>query len=222
MRRFGELSPAERRVIELEENLHRKDLTAFERSKATVQTVEAAKVVAKEEAKAKPEVSGDVRRKPGRPREPDSTTAAAERTGLKRETVRDAEAHVTIAERYPLLQAPDWTQRAAVKVGKLLDAMPAKRAAGGFVPTWGETRRSSPGFGNCPQKGRPPDQGAARSFAGLRQNSRRSPGQEGRFPHGGGNLERPYATPSRSAGSTPRPAASSSSTDALGSVVLFS
>ena len=28
VRRFGELSPAERRVIELEENLHRKDLTA--------------------------------------------------------------------------------------------------------------------------------------------------------------------------------------------------
>lgn len=41
-------------------------------------------------------------------------------------TKADAEQHVAIAERYPLLQAPDWTQRAAVKVGKLLDAMPAK------------------------------------------------------------------------------------------------
>jgi Fe-S-cluster formation regulator IscX/YfhJ len=124
-RRFGELTKQERRVLELEENLHRKDLTAFERSKCTVEVVE----LAKEEARngvATNGVTGGHRQKLGRPPEPDSTSSASDRVGIPRKTIVDAEQHVAIAERYPMLQAPDWSQRAAVKVGKMLDQLPAK------------------------------------------------------------------------------------------------
>lgn len=107
-------------MLELEENLHRKDLTAHERSKAIVQTVEAAKQVAREEAatakqwlddqpqrngtaKGQVGASGNVPKTGGRPRiDPAATREKiAERMGVPERTVRDAEQHVAIADRYP-------------------------------------------------------------------------------------------------------------------------
>jgi len=126
-RRFGELTPAERRVIELEENLHRKDLTPYEKSKAGKDLADASREVAKEEAKAN---GNSGQRGQGSTRGPvarmDSNEAIAERIGVPRKTLERAEQHVSYGEKYPLLTAPDWSQRAALKVGKLLDEIPAK------------------------------------------------------------------------------------------------
>lgn len=49
VRTFGELSERQRREIELEENVRRKDLTEYERSKKIVELTEVARDVAKEE-----------------------------------------------------------------------------------------------------------------------------------------------------------------------------
>jgi hypothetical protein len=51
VRTFGTLTEAERRLMELEENIRRKDLTEAERSVKIVEMAETAKAVAQEEAK---------------------------------------------------------------------------------------------------------------------------------------------------------------------------
>lgn len=51
VRRLGDLTPLERREIEVEENLRRKDLTPAERSKLMAEYVEAAEKAAKEDKK---------------------------------------------------------------------------------------------------------------------------------------------------------------------------
>ncbi len=109
VRKYGTLTAAERREIELEENLHRKDLSAFERSKTTVERVE----VAKEAVKETVEPFHSKRGGRGKSR-PDSRRAIEERTGIQDKTIRNAEQHVAAAEKYPLLQGDDWTQMGCV------------------------------------------------------------------------------------------------------------
>lgn len=123
-RRFGELTPAERRLIEIEENQHRKGLTELERSKVTKDIWEQATAVLEEEVSTAPV---ETNRNGGRPTKGMvSKERIAERSGIPEQTARDAEEHVAVADRYPLLQGPDWSRRAAVKVGKLLDELPAQ------------------------------------------------------------------------------------------------
>ena len=130
VKRLADLSAAERREIELEENLHRKDLTAHERSKATAELAKAAEDVAAAQATAggAPGILAKTAKKDPRGRKPKGAApkqAAAERTGIPRKTIADAEQHVEIAERYRFMQAPDWTQARALRVGKALDELPA-------------------------------------------------------------------------------------------------
>jgi len=132
VRKYGELSPAERRELELEENLHRKDLTAFEKSKVTEDLAEAAEEVFGDSPKTPKvadavAVSSDVpKSRGGRPRK-DAVPQEeiAERVGLSVRTIQDARKHVEVAERYPFLQGPDWSQKRALEVGALLDDLPA-------------------------------------------------------------------------------------------------
>ncbi|MBI4605608.1 MAG: hypothetical protein HY721_26890 [Planctomycetes bacterium] len=115
VRLYGTLSDSERQEIELEENLRRKDLTAFERAKATAARAEAAKEAAAEAEEVFPE-SGKTTNKGGRPTKGRASLAtAAERTGIPLQTIHDAESHVAAAERYPFLQGAAWSQVAAMR-----------------------------------------------------------------------------------------------------------
>lgn len=121
VRDLGELSDAERAEIELEENARRKDLTPYERSKTLVRLAETAKTVLKEQAEFRPD-SG--RNSMGRPPEPASERAVAERIGVPRQTIQKAQQHVAAAEKYPELQAPTVTQQAATEIARTFDVLP--------------------------------------------------------------------------------------------------
>jgi len=117
---LGELSAEERREIELEENIQRKDLTEYERSKKTMELAEVAQEIAAKE------VLGSAPKK-GRPTKGKaSQAAAAERIGVDQKTVSRAEEHVAAAERYPFLQQPGWSQDRALVTAKKLDALAAQ------------------------------------------------------------------------------------------------
>ena len=64
VRAFGELTEAERHEIELEENLQRKDLTPYERSKTLVKLVETARQVLAETCSESEQVSKPTRGPP--------------------------------------------------------------------------------------------------------------------------------------------------------------
>lgn len=117
-RRLGDLSDVERRVLELEENVRRKNLSAYERSKARKELAETARKVLQEELRAKS--ARKSKRKRGRPRSA-SDSEAAKRTGTPRRTLGVAEAHVAAADRYPFLKDSRWTQQAALECAKVLD-----------------------------------------------------------------------------------------------------
>jgi len=108
---LGGLWARQRRAIELEENLRRKDLTPYERSKFTVERAGAAKDAEAEELRSKSDHKKNGR---GRPKAA-SQRAAAARTGTPKTTIQNAERHVEIADRFTFMQAPDWTQAAFPK-----------------------------------------------------------------------------------------------------------
>lgn len=119
---LGDLSAEERREIELEENVRRKDLTEYERSKKTKELAEVAKKVAETElCGSDPHKS----KRRGRPKEASRRTAA-ERTGVDEATIRHAEDHVAAGEKYPFMQRAGWSQKHALVTAKKLDALPVK------------------------------------------------------------------------------------------------
>lgn len=117
VRRLGELSEAERREIEVEANVRRKDLTPIERSRTLV-------ALAKTAAEVDRESFGRslAETREGRPEEPGSDRRVADRIGVPRQTIQSARAHVAAAERYPELAA--FTQADALAAAKRLDALP--------------------------------------------------------------------------------------------------
>jgi len=133
VRCYGDLTEAERAEIELEENLHRKDLTPYERAKTMVQLVATARQLAqahkdKELSMAPDDFRTEAARKSrGRPLEPGSYRDLAQRTGIPVATIRDAEQHVAAVERYPEL-AP-MPQADALTIAKNLDRLPEAEQA---------------------------------------------------------------------------------------------
>ena len=113
VRYFVTLTEAEKREIELEENVRRKDLTPPELSK---QYVALAKIAAEIEQLSAP-VEVNVPR--GRPVEPGSDERVAERLGISPNTIRNARAHVAAVEKYPELS--NVSQREALKTARVLD-----------------------------------------------------------------------------------------------------
>ena len=99
-RLYRDLTDDEKREIELEENVRRKDLTPYERSKNLVALAETAeKVLLSDNKTSKP--------KGGRPTKGAvSEQAVADRIGADRMTVVNAKQHVAAVERYPELAAP--------------------------------------------------------------------------------------------------------------------
>jgi ParB-like chromosome segregation protein Spo0J len=122
-RSLGDLSEAERREIELEENLRRKDLTEYERSRDLVQLAESAAQVLTSE------FSTDSAEKPlrGRPRKPDSNDRIAERIGRPRTTIQEAQTHVETADAYPFMQT--WKQYDVLEAHEALEKLPAPERA---------------------------------------------------------------------------------------------
>ena len=123
-RRFHLLSESERREIELEENLRRKDLTAYERSKNVAELAEVAEIVDRETGEI---IRADSAQKPGRPKgseELGSTRRISERTGIPDTTIREAKKHVAAADNYPFLQRPEWKQYRAMEAAEALNRIP--------------------------------------------------------------------------------------------------
>lgn len=119
-RQLGDLTDAELREIELEENLRRKDLTSYELSKTMVERIEVAREVAKSEFRT------DSVQNPngGRPQSPTSVRAIQERTGIPPATALDAERHVETADTYPVFQKPDWKQYHVLEAREALTKLP--------------------------------------------------------------------------------------------------
>jgi ParB/RepB/Spo0J family partition protein len=140
-----DLTEEERWAIELEENLHRKDLTEYERSKTMMALVEMARKLAQQEKTGPTPVSQekDVAAQPalpeepedfrstmdrksgvrGRPKEPGSYRDVAQRTGIPEATMKRAAAHVATVEKYPELRG--MTQAQTLAIGRQLDQLPA-------------------------------------------------------------------------------------------------
>lgn len=113
VRRLGELTDIELREIELEENLRRKDLTPYERSRNMVELAETA---------AQADVSSTDSPKVGRPQERGSLRQVADRVGVDKQTIANARVHVAAVERYPELAS--MTQSDALTIARNLDDLP--------------------------------------------------------------------------------------------------
>lgn len=121
VRRWEELSEIQRRELELEENLRRKDLTSYEQSKNLVELAKVAKEADKETRAESAQVSKGTR---GPSQALGSNRRIAERIGVPDTTIRDAKKHVAAAETYPVLQQPGWKQYHAMQAAEVLSSMP--------------------------------------------------------------------------------------------------
>lgn len=141
-RLFSDLSENERREIELEENLQRKDLTPFERSKqisALAQTAE--KIISSSLAHDGP--PPEEKPKEGRPETAGNERKVAERTGIPRATIQRAKEHVAAVEKYPELESE--TQKGAITAARHLDKMPEEKRATANVSTLARKPLQKPG-----------------------------------------------------------------------------
>lgn len=121
VRSLGELTDAERDEIELEENLQRKDLTAYERSRTLVRLAETAKTVLVEQSELRSELE---RNGAGRPKQAGSVRDVAERIGEPPVNIVRAQQHVEIAETIPALAGPDVKQYHALEAREKLERIP--------------------------------------------------------------------------------------------------
>lgn len=119
-RSLGELTEAERREIELEENLRRKDLTEYERSKTLKARVEVAREIAETCAESA-QVSRPAR---GPARTPGSVRDLEERTGIPQSTLRKAEQHVQTVEEFLPTNGPAWPQYHVLEARSHLERIP--------------------------------------------------------------------------------------------------
>ena len=109
VRQLGDLSTQELRLLELEENIRRKDLTEYEKNKTIGEYVTAVKEEL-EAAAADKELRPDSgqNHKGGRPSQAASTRKVAERTGIPRQTAEKARSHVETVDVFPFMQS--WPQ----------------------------------------------------------------------------------------------------------------
>jgi len=120
VRPFGELSEAERREIELEENLRHKDLTESEQSRLMTQRADVVAEVLREKADEEASPLFNVNDRPaGPPAKPDSQEKVADYLGVSQSTISRARQHVTAVERHPELV--DKSQAEALREAKRLE-----------------------------------------------------------------------------------------------------
>lgn len=135
-----ELTGDRLREVELEENLRRKDLTPYERSRTLADLASLARDHAKYEIRAQtiddlPGVSAQLGPKLGRPAEAGSGRDVADRVGVPRSDIQRAEQHVALAEAFPVFKQPQWTQEGVLQARKVLARLPEpeRAAAVAFV-----------------------------------------------------------------------------------------
>jgi len=126
VRRWENLTKSERRELELEENLQRKDLSAFERSKNLAELATVAKIVDRETEKSGRTQSDQPNSRPQNNPKAGSSRRVSERISVPKSTIRKAEKHVVAAETYPVLQGPGWKQYHAIEAAEVLNQLPEK------------------------------------------------------------------------------------------------
>jgi ParB-like chromosome segregation protein Spo0J len=120
-RSLGDLSEEERREIELEENLQRKDMTPHERRKQMI----------REARKIAPVISSKIEEKDPRGRRSHTEVPKkeiAQALGVSVGTLVHTEQAVETAELYPFMQNPQWKQSQILEAREHLAAMPGEHA----------------------------------------------------------------------------------------------
>lgn len=97
-----DISERELRILELEENIRRKDLTELEKSKNLVELAE----IKEQELKSKTAKSNctDSVRNVGRPKTPTSVGSIADEIGVPKQSLYDAKQHVKAVQEFPPLE----------------------------------------------------------------------------------------------------------------------
>ena len=137
----------ELRILELEENIRRKDLTEYEKNKAMVEYVEAVK----EETCSESEQVSTPNRGPSRT--PGSYRDIEQRTGLPASTVKEAQSHVETADLFPFMQP--WPQYRVLEAREVVGMLPVPARARSrcrSTSRWGLTwtcRSSRGGASHC-------------------------------------------------------------------------
>ena len=121
VRRWTLLDENERREIELEENIRRKDLTPYERNKNLVELAEVAKQV---EAKTISPESGKTPKVGRPPKSIISEAKIAERIGVPRQTIQEAQKHVATADSFPVFQKPEWKAYHVLEAAEVIERLP--------------------------------------------------------------------------------------------------
>lgn len=122
-----ELSETELRVIEIEENIKRKDLTQIELSRNMVKLAEIKKPEIIEDSDPRREspdrfLAQGAKNLGGRPNKPDSQQAIADAIGIPRRTLVEARQHVAAVDKYPVLE--EFPKKKAIQTAKELDKVP--------------------------------------------------------------------------------------------------
>lgn len=117
---LADISEKELRILELEENIRRKDLTELEKSKNLVELAEIKERELKE--RTENEFCTDSVRKIGRPKEAASLGSIASEIGIPKQSLYDAQQHVKAVEEYPELE--EIPKYKAIKTAKELQEAP--------------------------------------------------------------------------------------------------
>ncbi len=117
---LGEISERELRVLELEENIRRKDLTEIEKSKNLVELAEIKELELKEQAEK--EFRTESVRNVGRPKESASLGSVAIELGIPKQSLHDAKQHVAAVDEFPELE--EFPKYKAIETAKELRQAP--------------------------------------------------------------------------------------------------
>lgn len=125
-KRLGELSEAELRELELEENTRRKGLTREEKARQMIRYAQAAAAVIEEEKKvdSNDDFLSDSDKKPnGRPKSEEATQQEiADRMGTSRTSLSRAEAFAQALDKYPELKNIGGEEDDVIRMARNLDA----------------------------------------------------------------------------------------------------
>lgn len=131
-RNLGTLSDKERRVIELEENIRRTDLTWLERDRKLIELADTAAAVLRETTDTQDSEKSNLPpggKKPlGRPpgtTKLDSEDKISDLLGVPQQTLNEARQRVRTVETYPFMQDPAWQPKRVLEARDILRKLPS-------------------------------------------------------------------------------------------------
>ena len=114
--------------VELGENVERKDLTSFERSKQRVAEMRQAEAALKKKmVPVGPKHPSKDKKTKEKTKTDPSKRAVAEEAGVAKTTGGKAERHVAIVEAFPFMQGEEWSQKDVLDAGDLLAKLPKEQ-----------------------------------------------------------------------------------------------